>query len=212
MNGRLIHKWAVRNIPSDCTILEAGVADGRDTLLFAREFPNGKIYGFEPVEGLFNQAVGKVKNHDHVVLEQKALDYESGKKDFYISKRSGRVSGSSSLLEPKDHLWFHKKVTFKTTETVDTVSIDNWIRENNIDKIDFAWLDMQGYEPILLKNSPLAMSKIECLYTEVSLIETYKSVMQYEEYKQLLFEHGFEVVDESLPWKDMGNVLFRKKK
>ena len=69
---------------------------------------------------------------------------------------------------------------------------------------------MQGYEPILLSNSPLAMSKIEYLYTEVSLIETYDKVMKYEEYRSMLLENGFEVVFEDLPWDDMGNILFKK--
>ena len=87
---------------------------------------------------------------------------------------------------------------------------DDWITENKIEKIDLAWLDMQGYEPLLLKNSPLAMSKIEYLYTEVSLIETYSEVTKYEEYKSMLLESGFEVVFEDLPWQDMGNVLFKK--
>lgn len=210
MNIGAIHRWAVRNIPSDSTIIEAGSSDGRDTLRFARDFPEGRVYGFEPVGKLWSTARKKLEAHDNVVLSNKALDYESGTKELHISDRSGRVSGSSSLLPPKDHLWFHEKVTFKTTEMVETVGLDDWIRENNIEKIDFAWLDMQGYEPVLLQNSPLAMSLIECLYTEVSLIETYESVMQYPEYKKMLQLHGFEVVDEDLPWKDMGNVLFRK--
>lgn len=206
----LIKNWILHNIPNDCIILEAGVADGSDTVFFAEHFPNGIIYGFEPHESIFNQAIEKIKNYDNVVVEKKALDYENAEKEFYISDRFGDVWGSSSLLEPKDHLWFHKEITFKTTETVEAVSLDDWITENNIDKIDLAWLDMQGYEPILLKNSPLAMSKIEYLYTEVSLIETYNEVTKYEEYKQMLLGSGFEVVFEDLPWEDMGNVLFRK--
>jgi FkbM family methyltransferase len=206
----LIKNWILNNLPKDSTILEAGVADGSDTLFFARHFPNGKIYGFEPHESILNQAIEKVKHYNNVVLEQKALDHEIGQKEFYISDRFGDAWGSSSLLEPKDHLWFHKEITFKTTETVEAVCFDDWITENKIEKIDLAWLDMQGYEPLLLKNSPLAMSKIEYLYTEVSLIETYSEVTKYEEYKSMLLESGFEVVFEDLPWQDMGNVLFKK--
>lgn len=206
----LIKNWIVNNIPKDCIILEAGVADGTDTLFFANHFPKGKIYGFEPHEKIFNQAAEKVGRYNNVVLEKKALDYENREKEFYVSDRFGDVWGSSSLLEPKDHLRVHKDITFKDTETVESISLDDWISENNIDKIDLAWLDMQGYEPILLSNSPLAMSKIEYLYTEVSLIETYDKVMKYEEYRSMLLENGFEVVFEDLPWDDMGNILFKK--
>ena len=206
----IIHEWLESNLSSDCTILEAGVYDGSDTLRFARNFPDCKVYGFEPVESLFNRAIHKVKGYDRVVIEKKALDHESGHKEMHISYKKGKVYGSSSLLEPKDHLRDHPKITFNNTETVETVSLDDWIRENGIDCIDLAWLDMQGYEPVLLQNSPLAVSKINFLYTEVSTVETYKSVMQYGDYKDFLLGNGFEVVHEGVYWKDGGNVLFRK--
>ena len=45
----------------------------------------------------------------------------------------------------------------------------------------------------------------------MSLIETYDNVILYPEYKKFLSENGFEIIEEELPWKDMGNVLLKNK-
>lgn len=205
-----IKNWILRNLKNECTILEAGVANGEDTLFFADSFPDGKIYGFEPIEDLYRQAYAKVYNKKNVVLKQAAIDYIDGYAEIYISDRYGEIWGSSSLFAPKDHLWFHEGITFKSTKTVKTIALDNWIKENGIEQIDLAWLDIQGYEPQLLKNSPLALSKIQFLYTEVSLIDTYSGVIKYPEYRDWLLENGFIIIFEDLPYKDMGNVLFKR--
>ena len=204
-----IKAWMIQNLTNP-TILEAGVADGGDTLFFSELFPKGRVFGFEPVESLFYQAVEKTRGRSNVFLEKAALSYIDNTQTIYVSDRLNEPWGSSSLLEPKDHLWFHEQITFKSTEEVKTIALDNWISENNIDKIDLAWLDMQGYEPILLQNSPIALSKINYLYTEVSLIDTYDGVMKYPEYRDWLLSKGFTIIFEDLPYQDMGNVLFKK--
>jgi FkbM family methyltransferase len=204
-----IKNW-ITQLPSNSVIVEAGAADGSDTLDFSKTFPNGTVYSFEPFKSLYLEAKEKTSNQKNVFLENAALGYTDEDKDLYISDRFNEPWGSSSLLEPKDHLWFHSAITFKSVETVKTISFDKWIKEKNIQKIDLAWLDMQGYEPILLQNSPIAVSKIRFLYTEVSLIETYEGVIKYPEYKDWLLQNGFRIVFEDLPYKDMGNVLFEK--
>ena len=57
-----IHEWVVKNIPKTGTIIEAGMYDGTDTKFFCGYFSRGKVYGFEPVPSLFNQAKQKVTN------------------------------------------------------------------------------------------------------------------------------------------------------
>ena len=74
------------------------------------------------------------------------------------------------------------------------------------------WLDIQGSEPVVLAASPKTLTNTRYLYSEVSLIETYDGVMMYPEFKVFLEKNDFEMVFEDLPWKDMGNVLYRNKK
>lgn len=193
------------------TIIEAGAADGIDTLDFSNMFPSGKIFSFEPCLSEFKKAEQRVSNKNNVVLINKALSAYDGKQNLNVADRFGESFCSHSLLKPKIHLTFHKDITFKQEYSVDTVNLDNYLKKNNIDYIDYMWLDMQGYESVVLQNSPYAMSITKYIYSEVFLIELYENCMLYSEYKKFMEFNGFFVIVEDIPWQDAGNVLFGKK-
>ena len=205
----IIHKWILENLSKTPTIIEAGVCDGLDTNFFATSFPEGKIYGFEPIPGLFHQALELNKAHSNVMLNQLALGEITENKKIYVSDRFGKDWGSSSILKPKEHLNYHKEISFNSKIEVSIVNLDEWCELNNITQVDLMWLDLQGMEPSVIKSSPNIISKTKFIYSEVSLIDTYENVMIYDKFKKYMIGVGFEVVFEDLQWKDMGNVLFR---
>lgn len=207
--NNIIYKWILENLSETPNIIEAGVCDGLDTEFFAKSFPNGKIYGFEPISDLFQQAFDRNKNYLNVNLEQLALGEKTEEKDFYVSDRFGKKWGSSSILKPKKHIDVHKEITFNSKSTLKVVNLDEWCLDKEIDSVELMWLDMQGLEPIVIKNSPNIISKTKFIYSEVSLIETYENVVLYENFKSYMESINFKVVFEDLPWEDMGNVLFR---
>ena len=207
----MIYEWIVNNLSRDGVVVEAGMYNGQDTEFFCRYFWYGKVYGFEPVASIFEQARSRVGHYQNAVLSQKGLDETTGTKTMFFSDRFGSDWGSSSILKPKDHLGFHPEITFNKSIEIETVNLDDWSAQNNIDKIDLMWLDAQGSEPVILAASPKTLANTRYLYSEVSLIETYDGVMMYPEFKVFLEKNNFEMVYEDLPWKDMGNVLYRNK-
>lgn len=207
----IIHKWIIENLPKNSTILEAGVCEGLDTNFFAKTFPDGKIYGFEPIPELFNQALSLNENYNNVYLNQIALGEKTETKSIFVSDRFGKTWGSSSLLKPKEHLNIHKEITFNSEIKVKIFNLDEWCEVNDIDHINLLWLDLQGIEPIVIKSSPEIILKTSYIYTEVSTIETYENVVIYDELKKYMNSIGFEVVFEEILWNDGGNVLFKNK-
>jgi FkbM family methyltransferase len=206
-----IKDWILQNLNKNSIIVEAGTADGSDTLFFSQNFKEGKIYGFEPIPNLYYDTMNKVHKFSNVEVINAALSEKTGKCKIFVSDRFGSDWGSSSILKPKDHLDVHPEITFKNELEINTVNLDDWFLQKNEQIIDLMWLDMQGYEPVVLKSSPKALKKTRYLYTEVSLIETYENVMLYPEFKNFLIENDFEIIFEDLPWKDMGNVLLKNK-
>ncbi len=206
-----IKQWIYNNIPKNGIIIEAGTADGSDTIDFLNHIKDGYLYGFEPYTPFFEITKEKVKKFSNVEIYNSALSDKSGTATFHISDHSGNLWGSSSLLPPKDHLNIHPAITFKSTNEVNTINLDEWASDKNINRIDLMWLDMQGAEPFVLKNAINILKKTKYLYTEVSLIETYSGVTLYPEFKSFLNSHGFEVIFEDCPYVDMGNVLFINK-
>jgi FkbM family methyltransferase len=166
------------------------------------------IYSFEPIPYLYQEVSEKIKNLPGINLSQKALAEITGKRTFFVS--SGASKGSSSLLPPQKHLEVHPKVTFGQTIDVETITIDDWVKNFNIPKVDLMWLDLQGAEFQVLQAAEKTLTKTTCIFTEVSLIETYKGVTLYPEYKLWLEAKGFKVVWEDISHQDMGNVLFVK--
>ena len=83
----------------------------------------------------------------------------TGKTKINVSDRFGVPWGSSSLLKPKEHLDIHTEITFNKSIEIETKNLDEFYIEKGLDVIDFLWFDMQGMEPLVLKNAPLTLSK-----------------------------------------------------
>lgn len=202
--------------PDALTIIEAGAADGSDTVKFSDFFPNSNVYAFEPVSKNFKILSKKVSGLKNVKIFKLALSNKTGTTDIKISSNNSKpsdcVASSSSLLIPKEHLSFHPEIVFDKKEKVKTTTIDFWADKNNIDKIDVVWLDLQGMEYNVLKASPKTIKQAKVIYTEVSLKEMYEGSLLYDDFKKWMKKKGFIVKKEYLNWEDMGNVIFVKEK
>lgn len=207
-----IHNWIINNLPEKSIIIEAGACEGFDTLFFCNNFPFGQIYSFEPINSLYEQTRIRVSDKNNVNLYNLALSDKTGSKKMHVSDRFGQIWGSSSLLNPKEHLKHNPDITFNTEIDVDMINLDDFILDKNLTKIDLMWLDMQGYEPVVLMSSPISLSMTKYLYTEVSVVENYDGMILYPEFKYFLELNGFEAIYEGLEWVDGGNVLFENKK
>jgi len=202
-----MHDWIEENLPSDSVIIDSGTAQGSDTEWFCKKFPKGKVYGFEPIPISFSITQGKTRMFDNVHLENVALGKKAEKRKFNFS--SNRVT--SSLLKPTGHLEAHPSVKFDKEITVDIINLDEWHKENSIEKVNLMWLDMQGYEWYVLNSSPEIMSKTDYIYTEVSSIEMYKDTVLYEDFKNWMLTRNFVVEKEFEFYDDgVGNVLFKR--
>jgi FkbM family methyltransferase len=208
---RGIHHWVESTLPSTSIVVEAGTADGSDTLFFSDIFKNGMVYGFEPEPICFQQTMNKIQGRNNVEVVDVALSDKAGTSTFYVSDRFGEAWGSSSLLKPKEHLEVHPEISFKKEISVQTLNLDEWFKSKSLDHIDLMWLDMQGAEPFVLRNAPHALSKTKYLYTEISLIETYEGVEKYGTFKTFLQDSGFDILGEELIYRDMGNVLLKNR-
>ena len=192
-------------------ILEAGAANGVDTVEFATFFPYATIYAFEPVSKNYDALCLAIKEKNNVKTFKLALAEEDGESEIHVShnKEVGTtLATSSSLLRPKEHINFHPHIEFVTSEKVRATTIDKWAEENGVDHIDIMWLDMQGIEYQVLRASPRMLKTAKVIYSEVSLKELYEGSILYDQYKQWMSAQGFRVVKEELLWEDAGNVLF----
>ena len=204
--GVIPKKYFLKYLPFNPVIVDAGAADGIDTIEMAQIWSKGTIYAFEPIPKIYEKLILNTKKYKNIKCFSYALSNTVELKEIFVS--GGSSEFSSSLLIPKEHLSEHPEVSFSEKIQVQTLTLDSWAEKNNIDKIDMLWLDLQGAEPSVLKASPKILSTVKLIYTEVSLKELYEGTTLYPEFRDWLKKQNFRVEREELAWEDAGNVLF----
>lgn len=202
------YELLTRYLDNDSVVIEAGCFDGTDTINLANIFNKGHIYGFEPVSGIFKVLKNRVQNINNVSVFNYALDGECGEKDIYIS--SGMSNQSSSLLKPKDHLEVFPDCKFLTIEKTKTITIDEFVKQQNISKIDFMWIDLQGAEMQVLLQAKSILPTVKAIYSEYSLTEFYEGLTLYDDFKVFMKNNSFEEVynQDCFNYLKCGNSLF----
>jgi len=207
--GVVSKKYISKFLKEDPIIVEAGAHIGVDTCEMAKLWPKAKIFAFEPIPEIFEQLKNNTSSYPNVQCFQMALGDKTGV--CTINQSSGESNGSSSLLEPKEHLVIHPSVLFEKKIEVKVTTLKDWMITNKIEKVDFLWLDLQGFELNVLKESVEIISKTSTIYTEVSIIENYSNSALYPQLKSFLENAGFKAKKEKIAWLDGGNVLFIRK-
>jgi len=217
------------------TVLEIGAHKGEDTLKFLSEFPDIRIYSFEPdprcIVG-FKRAVVD----DRSTLVEAAVSDNDGEVTLHMSTSwpvkiprllsalgAKRVwtrvvlayrrwrgtekewTGASSIKESVPRSKRWPWLTFDKTAEVRTTRLDTWTKENSIDSVDFMWVDVQGAERNLIKGAVRTLKTTRYFYTEYGATSCYPDALTEEATTELLREHGFEPIPE---YRDRSNLLF----
>jgi len=170
------------------TIISAGAYDAGTSLLFLDRLKNvEKIYAFEPMYDKF-----KCELNDSIIAE-------SGKVEI-IKKGVFDKSGEISFVECDNSsaadiggIW-NPSITIN----IQTISIDDFIKEKNIKKVDFIKMDVEGCELAALKGAKKTIIKHHpqlaiCIY------HSYEELFDIPNYLyKLLPNYKFEVYHYSL--------------
>jgi FkbM family methyltransferase len=190
-------------LPQNPIVVESGAQFGEDTDKMSRLWPQGTVYAFEPSPISYPYVEQVSSCRSNVFSFQLALSNASGEMPFYLA------GGASSLLIPQEQFnqtYFHVDVDHPIM--VEVVELDNWLDEQEINKVDFLWLDMEGNELNALKGAHKHLSDVTLIYTEVNIQRFWNDCVCYEELKNWLACEGFEEIwCEVCPgWQ--GNALF----
>ena len=211
INGESINKNFIRQfLPANPVIIDAGAHVGGDSIDMCRLYKGSTIHSFEPVPAIFKLLKHNTRKFNRIHCHTIALSNKNGEQVMHVS--SGASDGSSSLLQPNEHINIHPNLFFNEDITVQTLTLDDWAAQQHIKKIDLLWLDMQGFELEVLKASSVILPTVKAIHIEVGTKATYNGMPLYDEVKLWMETNGFQVEVEAIPdgW-EMGNVLFVKK-
>ena len=152
------------------TILDIGSRDCLEAIEFSKHFINSKVYSFEPNPDAIKIARKNSKEYKNHTLIEKAVSDKNGYIKFYpinpelteTTHKDGNI-GASSMFKASGKYPIEKYVQ-KEIE-VESITIEQFCKDNNINKIDFVWMDLQGAEYLAFKDQ----RKTDALFDAVTI-------------------------------------------
>lgn len=155
------------------------------------------VFGFEPdPDPRKKQAIAELlKNYCNFYWSEKAVSDKTGEKlSFYVSDES---AGISSLHNFKNHKFSH---------TVTTINLSDFLKEKNVEKIDFLKIDTEGHDLFVLKGFPFDTILPKIVVAEFDDFKTKALGYSYKDIGDLLCKYGYSVyLSEWFPLKQYGS-------
>ena len=129
------------------TVLDIGAQMGLMTKLFSDLVGlEGKVYSFEPTPSTYRllQKTISINHLSQVVSVNKAVAEKEGKTNFNIFETEASAGNSLAINT--------SKLQTKAIE-VDLISVDGFVSEKPIDKVEFIKIDTEGAELAVLKGA-----------------------------------------------------------
>ena len=202
---------------ANIVIADIGACDGLSTVIYSKIFPNAKFYCFEPVRENCNELYNNIfeyRINDRVTVYQVALGNKKEEAKFFRSE--GQAPGvkdwetgnkSSSLMKPKLHLKAHPWCSFSKSEIVNVDLLDNF----RISHIDFAHIDVQGAEMLVLLGGKETFKTTKAIWIEVANIELYANQPRKNEISFYLNGRGYRCIKDTCGKGKAGDMLWVKR-
>lgn len=165
-----------------------------------------KIYSFEPIQETFKVLQKNVSSFNNVIPINKALYHTSGTFNFPFDNNPGE--GPCETMSKEEELRIKNEGI-----VVDTLSFMDFVRNYNIDKIDFIKTDTEGGEYNLFKDENINFLKnnVKTIVGEFHLLsESHKTEFRYFRDKYLTQFKNYKVYSASAD-TDITWSLFKDK-
>lgn len=176
-------------------IFDVGAHIGQTAAHYKRLFPESRVFAFEPFEDSFAQLEARARNLSGVFPVNMALGKEAREAILNVN----RSSATNSLL-PTDpracETWNGSDVTETIAERrVKVTTVDAFLRERQLERVDVLKLDAQGSEMDILLGArgALAQGAIRLLYSEIIVMPTYVGQSHLDDYLAYLRGLGYEL-------------------
>jgi FkbM family methyltransferase len=172
---------------------DIGANEGQTIRMLQRAFTEPTIHAFEPSEATFQKLKGEWFRRK-VSFHPLALGSESAKREF-INYRKSVLSSLLPLDENPSNRFRDTEVVSR--QTVEVQTVDGFVAENKIHRIDLLKVDTQGSDLAVLQGSAatLARGAIGHVLVELNFVPMYAGQPAAHEITSYLSQHGFALID-----------------
>lgn len=155
-------------VKKDDIVLDIGAHQGIYTTLFSSLIgENGKVYAFEPHPTNFKYL--QKNSSENIIPIMKAIGSYNGEATLRIFNRYGTTGHGFKVGDIPDE-----------TLVVEMITIDSFVKQNNIDKLDFIKIDVEHWEIEVLKGALETINRFKPkMIIEVHGIENLKLIHEF---------------------------------
>lgn len=179
---------------NESVFFDIGANVGYYSLIAAKTNPNNRIYAFEPVSRTYERAAANIKLNqlNNVFLHKKIISNHSGVASINVGNENNW--GMSSLVQ-------HDQLS-GNSEQVESITLDNFVKEQKINRLDLVKIDVEGFEMNVLEG----MNDTLNLFKPIILIEILDHNLEANGHKpsdiyNFLWEkgyHSYKILDNKL--------------
>lgn len=179
---------------SEPIIFDVGACHGDISILFRNLFPSSTVYAFEPFPESFVKLKMTTSCDPNIKIFNLGFSDTEGDKLFH----SNLSSVTNSLLESDPRAsdtWGKGLLETKELVKAHFTTIDSFVKDINIPRIDILKLDVQGAENLVMKGAKESCLKqaIEIIYSEFITQPTYKNQLRFDEMLHEFYTCGFDL-------------------
>jgi len=193
-------------------IFDVGANNGSSAKEFKGWWPDAKIHCFEPQEECWNDLdnLEKKNNDKSIILNKVAVgNNPTNAAIFYSHDITTGQSGFNKInAESTDSIYLNKlkgkkditavqnyNDSLNHERLVDIIRPDDYMGQNNINKVDILKIDTQGYEPEVLDGFGERLSDIDVVITELMFYDYYERSLSFTDIEKYLLPAGFQLYD-----------------
>lgn len=183
----------LKNFNSSKVMIDVGAHFGTSLEPFAED--GWSIYAFEPDIENRSKLINTCKKYNNVKIDTRAVSNKDKEiLSFYTSKISSGISSLGS---------FHD--THEETAKVETVTLQTYLNDNNIEEIAFLKIDTEGHDLFVLEGINWDTHKPDIIVCEFENRKTEPLGYSFDDLANYLFKKGYQlVVSEWYPMLEYG--------
>jgi FkbM family methyltransferase len=174
------------------TIIDLGAHIGTVTQKYKIDYPNARIYAFEPFPESIKYLTERFACEPRIKPIAKAVGDKPGVRKFFINPRTTHNS-LLELTEVGEHHYHSHSIAIQVPIT----TIDEFCRNNAIEKIAILKMDIQGAELMALQGAvnTLETGAISLIYSEVWILNHYNKGCVFSELYNFLASYDYTLYD-----------------
>ncbi|MGZ3919055.1 MAG: FkbM family methyltransferase [Bacteroidia bacterium] len=182
-------------IKEDFVIIDIGANVGLMTLQFAKLVPKGKVISFEPtfyaLQRLKDNLALNPELAKRVTVINSFVSEKSDSNPEIVAYSSWKVNGERNDNDHPVHLG-----TPKSSEGVPSISLNDFVEKENINRIDFIKIDTDGHEYEVFRGAEKAIAKLRpVIIFEIGLYVMDEKKISFDFYYNYFKKLNYRLVD-----------------